>query len=444
MGIVDSLRQLPSAAWQAIKDYFAGLQLFFNRENWSHSITFIITLSLFLILALVQRPLRFILWDPITGVHPGVVNSVRVMVFAGCGAFIGFLLLGFLAVFGKGQQLLFQSRFRHAISPLVIVSSALFFILLLPPLLIRFPNAMNIMFGPNGLFFTIFTWSWIIIIFLQVILLGYTLVKSTKWLAEYTGIPANHPPKWKYGLTLLPLLILIPILIFAWFPLIFTFMVNGLRPGDNPPSIPLPDFILWLLSFAPGEFLAYLLLISPVVIIVATIVLWRRFPSVSIAVASFGLLYPALVYYYRFRVIQYFINWSFLPETGFISPLPNDGIFQILLLILTFVLVLLGAAKIQRNVSPNPFGLFAIMVGTVVFVLFWVIIPDYAIGFGVEYFGMIGSALSAFLALIVFVVLPIIYVIYRIRKDSNRPSTAKEKVTENLEVDQLPNEAEQS
>jgi hypothetical protein len=159
-------------------------------------------------------------------------------------------------------------------------------------------------------------------------------------------------------------------------------------------------------------------------------------------VASFGLLYPALVYYYRFRVTQYFINWSFLPETGFISPLPNAGFFQILLLLLTFALVLLGAAKIQQNVSPNPFGLFAIMVGTVVFVLFWVIIPDYAIGLGVEYFGMIGSALSAFLALIVFVVLPIIYAVYRIRKGSDKPPMKTEQVTPELKEEQPPPDAE--
>ncbi|MFX1318167.1 MAG: hypothetical protein ACFE9D_05990 [Promethearchaeota archaeon] len=442
MGIVDSLRQLPSAAWQAIKDYFAGLRLFFNRENWSHSITFIITLSLFLILAVVQRPLRFILWDPISGVHPGVVNSVRVMALGGCGAFIGFLFLGFLGVFRKGQQLLFQSRFRHAISPLMIVSSALFFIFLLPPLLIRFPNAMNVMFGANGLFFTIFTWSWIIMIFLQVILLGYTIVKSTKWLTEYTGIPAKQPPKWKYGLILSPMLILIPILILAWFPVVFAIMVNGFRPGDNPPPIPLPNFVLWLLSLVPGDFLVYLLLISPIVIIIAVLALWRRYPSVAMAIASFGFLYPALVYYYRFRVIQYFINWSFLPETTSIAPLPNAGFFQILLLLLTFVLVLLGAAKIQRNVSPNPFGLFAIMVGTIVFLLFWVIIPDYAIGFGVEYIGMIGSALSALLALIVFAILPISYASYRIHKGPDKPSVAEESATVELEVEYLPSKAE--
>jgi hypothetical protein len=212
-------------------------------------------------------------------------------------------------------------------------------------------------------------------------------------------------------------------------------MVNGLQPGSNPPNIPLPDFVFWLLGLVPGEFLLYLLILCPVVIIVAIIVLWWRFPSVAIAVASFGLLYPALVYYYRFRVTQYFINWSLLPETGFISPLPNAGIFQILLLLLTFALVLLGAAKIQRNVSPNPFGLFAIMVGTVVFVLFWVIIPDYAIGFGVEYFGMIGSALSAFLALIVFVILPIIYAVYHIHKGSDKPQIAEENTTLKLEVE---------
>jgi hypothetical protein len=437
-----SLRELPSTAWHAIKDYFAGLRLFFNRENWSHSVTFTLTLSIFIVLAVVQRPLRLILWDPISGVHPGMINSVRVMVLGGCGAFTGFLILGLIAIPKKGQQLLFQSGFRHIISPLVIITSALVFVFLIPPALIRFPAFSGILFGFNGLFFTVFTWSWVVIIFLQVILLGYTIVKSTKWLVEYTGIPADHSPTRKYALTLIALLILIPILIFAWLPVVFSIMINGLRPGINPPAIPLPDFVQWLLGLVPGEFMFYLLVVSPVIIIVALLVLLRRFPSVALAVASFGLLYPALVYYYRFRVYQYFINWSLLPETGFQSPLPNAGVFQILLLLLTFALVLLGAAKLQQNVSPNPFGLFAIMVGTVVFVLFWVIIPDYAIGFGVEYFGMIGSALSAFWAAIVFAVLPIIYAIYRIRKGSDKPNITEEKIIVEQEVEQPPTEAE--
>jgi hypothetical protein len=439
MDIAKSLRELPSAAWKAVKDYFAGLRLFFNRENWSHSITFILTLSIFIILALIQQPLRLVLWDPIQGVHQGFVNSIRVMVFGGCGAFVGFLLLALIAVFKRGQNLLFHSRFRHAISPLVVTISALVFIFLLPPLFIRFPNFMLVVFGPNGLFFTVFTWTWIITIFLQVILLGYTIVKSTKWLAEYSGIPGSQSPTKKYWLALIPLCILIPILIWAWFPLVFQIMIDGLSPWNNPPPIPLPDFVLWLLNLVPGQFRYYLLLVAPIIIIVTAIVLFRRLPSISIALAGFGLLYPALVYYYRLRVNQYFINWSYLPQVGF-RPLANSGLFQVLLLVLTFVLVLLGAAKLQQNISPNPFGLFSLMIGTMVFVLFWVIIPDYAIGLGVEFFGMIGSALSAFLAIIVFVVLPICYAIYRLRQSPDVKTSEVLEESEDLKVVERYNE----
>ncbi len=415
MSISDSLRELPSAAWKALKDYFAGLRLFFNRENWSHSVTFIITLGIFIVLALIQQPLRVITWEPVTGVSQGVVNSVRVMVFGGCGAFVGFLLLALIAISKKGQHLLFQSWFRHASSPLMIIGWALVFIFLLPPIFIHYPNFMFAIFGPNGLFFTVFTWSWIIIIFLQVILLGYTIVKSTKWLIEYAGIPTSQPSTRKYWAALILLLILIPIAIIAWYPIILAIMLNGLRPGENPPLVPLPDFVLWLLNLIPGQFRYYLLLVSPVIMILAVIVLFRRFPSVAIALTGFGSLYPALVYYYRLRVNQYFINWSYITQVGF-RPLANSGLFQMFLLILTFALVLLGAAKLQQNISPNPFGLFALMIGTIVFVLFWVIIPDFAIAFGVEYFGMVGSALSAFLAIIVFFLLPIGYTIYRLKQ----------------------------
>ncbi len=426
MNVKNSFRQLPSTAWQALKNYFAGLRLFFNRENWSHSIVFIITLGFFIILALIQQPLRLIFVDPITGVQPFIVNSIRVMVIAGCGAFLGFLILGLIAIFGPGQRLIFESRFRHAISPIVILSAVLFFVFLLPPLLIFFPNLTFFLFSPNGAFFTIFSWAWIIIIFLQVILLGYTIVKSIKWLAEYIGLPSKHIATKRNWVTLIIIFILIPILIWSWYPIVFSILINGMRPGPNPPNISLPPFVLWLLSLNPGEYVIYLMLIFPIVTIVAAIVLWQRLPSVSIALGSFGVLYPALVYYYRFRVNQYFINWSYLPNLAARPPFPNFGLFQIALLLLTFVFVFLGAAKLQRNVSPNPFGLFAIMIGTIVFVLFWVIIPDYTIGIGVEFFGMVGSALSAFLAVVVFVVLPLAYAIYRIRKVTPEPEDEPE------------------
>ncbi|MFX1539459.1 MAG: hypothetical protein ACFFBX_01585, partial [Promethearchaeota archaeon] len=69
-----------------------------------------------------------------------------------------------------------------------------------------------------------------------------------------------------------------------------------------------------------------------------------------------------------------------------------------------------------RSVTPNPFPLFAIMVGTVVFALSWALIPDYSILFGTEYLGMYTAALSAFLALFVFLILPIAYGTYRMKK----------------------------
>jgi hypothetical protein len=420
MDLSKSLRQLPSAAWQALKDYFAGLRLFFNRENWSHSVTFIITLGLFIILALIQQPLRFVLWDPVFGLHQVVINSMRVMVMGGCGVFVGFLLLGCLAIFKKGQTTLFQSRFRHTVSPIVIIIMFLIFVFLLPQVAYRFPNLIVAIFSPTGLFFTIFTWSWIILIFLQVILLGYTIVKSVKWLVEYTGLPEIQAPVTKYWVIVIVLLIFIPVFILGWFPIVFTFMIDGLQPGPTPPAVSLPPFVLLLLNLVPGEYSFLLLLVTPIIIIVVAIAVYRRLPSVGVALASFGLLYPALVYYYRLRVNQYFINWSYLPDIGYRPPFANFGILQVLLLILTFAFVLLGAAKLQRNVSPNPFGLFAIMVGTMVFVLFWVIIPEYLLVIGVEYFGMIGSALSAFLALLVFIILPISYTIYRISQMPKR------------------------
>jgi uncharacterized membrane protein YedE/YeeE len=91
------------------------------------------------------------------------------------------------------------------------------------------------------------------------------------------------------------------------------------------------------------------------------------------------------------------------------------------LLLLTFVLVLLGAAKLQQNISPNPFGLYAMMVGTIIFVLSWVLVSEHTIHHGVEYFGMIGAALSALVALITFVILPMAYGVHRIRQVQRVP-----------------------
>jgi hypothetical protein len=411
-----TIRKLPSTAWQALKDYFAGLGLFFNRENWSHSVVFILTLGLFVIAALLQQPLRLIFIDPISGVNPALVNSMQVAFIAGCGAFIGFLLLGLIALIPTGRRLMFESRFRHLVSPIVIVVSILLFIFAIPPILRQFPNLWDLILGRDGIFPIVFRASWMLIIFLQVILMGYTVVKAIKWLAEYFGVPVDNPKGSHYWILLAFSILLIPFLIWVWNPVVFTIMIDGHRAHPNSPTIPLEWFILWLLSVSPGEYVVYLWLVFPFVAIIAAIVLWRRLPSVSVALSAFGMLYPAFVYYYRFRVIQYFINWSWITYTGVVLPFRNYGLFQIFLLLLTFILVLLGAAKLQRNVSPNPFPLFAIMVGTVAFALSWALIPDYSILFGMEYLGMYTAALSAFLALFVFLILPIAYGIYRMRQ----------------------------
>jgi hypothetical protein len=416
MGFQTGLKQLPSTAWQAVKDYFAGLRLFFNRENWGHSVVFIGTLTFFILTSLIQSPLRLFFFDPVTGIHPGITNSLRVAFFAGCGAFTGFLLLGVVAIFGSGQKLLFKSRVRHLISPLVVVGFAFLFTFVISGLFFYYPTFAELLFGLNGIYNLVFRGSWILIIFLQVILLGYTIVKAIKWLAEYLGIPSLKTTTARYWLLLAFSIVLIPVLILAWYPLIFTLMINGQRPGPTPPDISLSLPVLWLLNLLPYEYVLYLWLACPIVIAVIAIILWKQLPSVSLAIAIFGMVYPALVYYYRFRVNQYFINWSWLTVVSVIPPFRNFGVFEMGLLILTFVLVLLGAAKLQRNISPNPFGLFAMMIGTVIFVLSWVLVSEHTIHQGVEYFGMLAAALSALVALITFIVLPIIYGAHRIRQ----------------------------
>ena len=415
MGLQASIKELPSTAWHALKDYFAGLRLFFNRENWGHSIVFTGTLGFFIITSLIQSPLRLFFFDPATGIHPGITNSLRIAFFAGCGAFTGFLLLGFLAIFKTGQQILFRSRIRHLISPLVVVGFAFLFSFVISGMFYYSPSLADWLFGLNGIYNFVFRGSWILIVFFQVILMGYTIVKAVKWLTEYLGVPLQKMRTAQYWLVVPFSMVLIPLLIWAWYPLIFAVMINGQRPGPTPPDLTLSLPVLWLLNLFPYEYVVYLWTLCPIVIAVTAIILWKRLPSVSIAVAIFGMVYPALVYYYRFRVNQYFINWSWLTSASIIPPFRNFGLFEMGLLILTFLLVLLGAAKLQQNISPNPFGLYALMIGTLIFVLSWVLVSEHTIHHGVEYFGMIGAALSAFVAVITFIVLPIVYGAYRIR-----------------------------
>ena len=434
MGLQANVKQLPSTAWQALKDYFAGLRLFFNRENWGHTVVFIGTLVFFMITALIQSPLRLFFFDPVTGIHPGVTNSLRVSFFAGCGAFTGFLLLGFLALLKPGQRLLFSSRFRHLISPLVVIGLAFLFTFVISGLFIYAPNLAEWLFGLNGIYNLVFRGAWILIIFFQVILMGYTIVKAVKWLAEYLGVPPLKTKTARYWLVLGFSIVLIPLLIWAWYPLVFAIMINGQRPGPTPPDLSLSLPVIWLLNLLPFEYVVYLWLVCPVIITVTAIILWKRLPSISIAVALFGMVYPALVYYYRFRVNQYFINWSWLTTISVIPPFRNFGLFEMGLLILTFILVLLGAAKLQQNISPNPFGLYALMNGTLIFVLSWVLVSDYTIHQGVEYFGMIGAALSALVGLITFIMLPIAYATYRIRQVRQEPELPSVSLSPAVEI----------
>ncbi|MFW9831258.1 MAG: hypothetical protein ACFFD8_05740, partial [Candidatus Thorarchaeota archaeon] len=294
MDLGKSIRQLPNAALKALKDYFAGLRFFFNRENWSHSLVFIVTLTVFLALALLQRTIRFLFFDPINVVIPFIRNAVLIAYLGGCGAFVGFLLLGVIAFFTAGQKLMFNSRFRHFISPLVIIGFAFLFIFILPRILQLFPNIENLLFNQNGLFDLVFRGCWIVFVFLQTILLGYTVVKSIKWISGYLNIPEKIKPTWKYWIALVGFIFLIPFAIMFWFPIMLQLMVPPRIPPEFPP-IWFPPYVRWLLEQSPLDYVFYLLIATPFIAIIAAIVLWRWLPQVSIAFASFGLFYPVLV-----------------------------------------------------------------------------------------------------------------------------------------------------
>ena len=367
----------------------------------------------FLIFALFQRPIRNLAIE--AGLTGGIifVNIVTVVYLAGIGAFVGFLLLGFIGVFSSGRKVLYESRVRHFMSPLIIGGLIILFVFILPPLLRDNGIFVFLLYGQAGslgFFQMIFLGCWVVFVFLQVILLGYTVVKSVKWLSGYLHVPETKRNIRKYWVPFIILVILIPIAIWGWFPIVYTLMIIP-RPPPVIPAIPIPSYVRLLLEQSPLDYLTYLLMVFPIVAIVAAIVLWRRLPQVSLALASFGIFYPVLVYYYRFRVIQYFHNWSDI-IAAVTSPDQGSVFVEMALLLITFALALLGAAKLQRGVSPNPFGLFAVMIGVLVFVLSWVLFVDVPV-FGLEYYGMITAALSALLAVFVFVILPFAYSIYR-------------------------------
>ncbi len=413
LNLRNTFKELPSTAWQALKDYFAGLKLFFNRKNWSHSMVFIVTLSIFLILALSQALLPIIFFDPIFGIIPAIRNVVFIAFLGGCGAFVGFLFLGLIAFFSVGRKSLYESRFRHTISPLIIVTFSLLFISVVPTSLRFFPNLSRYIFGQDGLFELVFRGCWVVLVFFQVILLGYTIIKTIKWISGYLNISELRTPTRKNLVILVLLLLLTPIAIVGWFFVIIGLMI----PPHSPPDIPiyLPSYVRWLLSQSPWEYAQYLLIVFPIVAISAAVMLLRNRPRVAVAIACFGNLYPVLVYYYRLRVIQYFLFWDNILTGVAAAPFKGYGFFEMILLLVTFALVLLGAAKLQRNISPNPFGLFGMMIGSLVFAISWVV-EAYNPMIGIEYYGMITSALSAFLALVVFIVLPIAYGIYQMKR----------------------------
>ncbi len=173
-------------------------------------------------------------------------------------------------------------------------------------------------------------------------------------------------------------------------------------------------------------------------IITALVLLWRRDPKIALATAGFGVLFPALVYYYFFRVFQFFIRWEQI-QTGFTPvPFPASWVFELGLFILAFLMVLQGAAKTQRNISPNPFPLFALMVGTLVFSCSW-IFSEFAgpleILVHVELLNMSASAFSAILAVTVFIIIPVIYASLRLTQPST--TTIEEPQIEMIEDSEL-------
>ncbi|MCK4783215.1 MAG: hypothetical protein KAV87_05645 [Desulfobacteraceae bacterium] len=84
------------------------------------------------------------------------------------------------------------------------------------------------------------------------------------------------------------------------------------------------------------------------------------------------------------------------------------------MILITVLMCLQGVAKYQRDVSPNPFGFFALMIGTLVFFQVWMINPGQAAWILVESFSMVSAALSALLTTVVFAALPIAYSVFRL------------------------------
>ncbi len=408
-----TLKNLPSAAWRALRDYFSGLGLFFNRKNWSHAVVFMLTLIFFIGFQLLQPNLRLLYF--IAEFIPVITNVVLFVYFAGTGIFVGYLLLFMIALIKPGRRLLYESRTRHLISPFVIGGFIIFFVTVIPFFL--HPSHAIIPFPQFREYFNlVFLLCWIIFVLLQVVLVGFTIVKGLKWFFGYIQVPTTNGKMARHTAVAIFLLILIPLAIEWWFQILYNLLIGG-RTEILPILIDIvPPIVILLRSQGVFNFSNYLLFLSPIVFIMTGILLYRRHPRISLSIAGFGVIYPAMVYFYRFRVIQYFRNWTLILLNQAPEPNPFSGIFEMALLLLTFAFALQGTAKLQREVSPNPFGLFAMMVGTLIFALSWIIDPNYQLWVGVEYYGMLSAALSALLAIAVFTIIPIGYGIYRMRK----------------------------
>jgi hypothetical protein len=426
VSVLDGLKHLPSAASKALKNYFAGLGFFFNRQNWSHGLVFIVTIVFFAGFRLIQPVLQFLYRTSGVDLPFLIINVGLVVFFGGSGAFVAFLFLGILAIPARGRHFLYESRLRHLVSPIVVGFLVFSFSQIIPLLILRRNPVWAPIFGSNGLFQLVFNICWLIMVLLQVIVIGYSVVKSVKWLWGYARIPETDGRSKSSIAGIAVLFVLIPVVIVLSIPLIKLVMFGPVLPAVlGPFDISLPWFVRLLLSLDPVDYATYLLCLCPIVIVVASLLLWRHRPQAALAVAGFGSAYPVLVYYYRLRVVQYYLVWSSVSLGLAPQPFYGAAMFELALTLIAFLLALQGAAKLQRNVSPNPFGLFAVMIGALVGAMAWVLNPPAGTSpwLGIETFGMISAAVSAFLAVFVFAALPVAYGVHRQRHSpSPRPT----------------------
>jgi len=413
-------KHFPVAVFKALKGYFAGLGFFFNRQNWSHGMVFVVTIVFFAGYRAIQPLLKWLYSTSIIDLPALIVNIGLVVFFGGSGAFLAFLFLGLLAVPARGRHLLYESRLRHLISPLVVGGFVFSFILL------RRSPFWAPFFASGGPFQLVFNFCWLIMMLLQVIIIGYSVVKAIKWIWRYIHVPETNSRSKSSIAGAAILVLLIPVAILLSMPLLRLIMFGPAPPAlSAPPHLEIPWYVRLLLSLDAVDYQTYLLILCPVVAVAAAILLWKRRAQAALALAGFGSAYPVLVYYYRFRVVQYYLIWDAVRLSLAPQPFYGSGAFELTLLMITFLMTLQGTAKLQRNVSPNPFGLFALMVGAVIGAMAWILNPPAGTSFwfGVETFGMISAALSAFLAVFVFAALPVAYGVYHLRHTA-LPTTA--------------------